>query len=117
LTSGASHACGVIDDELAKCWGNNTNGQLGNGCSNLTYPDGVQARSGVGDVIHTTKAPPGDADADQAVTSIDAQLVLQYDAALIQTLPCPNQADVDGDRRLNAIDASLVLQRAAGIIS
>jgi len=31
LTAGASHSCAVLADATLKCWGLNTNGQLGNG--------------------------------------------------------------------------------------
>jgi hypothetical protein len=89
---------------------------LGNGCSNLGYPQPVQARSGVGAVLLNPKASRGDANLDQATTSVDAQLVLQFDAALISVLVCPTSADFNTDNRLNAIDASLILQRSAGLI-
>lgn len=59
---------------------------------------------------------PGDADCDRTVNAIDAALVLQYDAGLIDSLPCPDDADVDHDDSVNAIDAALILQKDAGLI-
>jgi hypothetical protein len=58
----------------------------------------------------------GDVDCGGGVNSIDAALVLQYGAGLIDTLPCQQGADVDGDGTVNSIDASLILQYDAGLI-
>ncbi len=55
-------------------------------------------------------------DCDQAVNSIDALLVLQWVAALIPTLPCPELADVYPDGQVNAIDAFFILLFEAGRI-
>ena len=60
--------------------------------------------------------PPGDADCSGSVTSVDAALVLQFDAGLIDTSPCMGGADVNRDGATNAIDATLILQFAAGLI-
>jgi hypothetical protein len=57
----------------------------------------------------------GDVNCDGNVNSIDAALVLQFDAALIASLPCQN-ADVNADGATNAIDAALILQFDAGLI-
>ena len=59
--------------------------------------------------------PPGDADCNGTVTATDAALVLQFDAALIDTSPCMGGADVNRDGATNAIDASLILQFVAGL--
>ncbi len=59
----------------------------------------------------------GDANCNGTVDSIDASLVLQYTAGLIQTLACLQLADVNHDGSVNSIDASLILQYTAGLIS
>jgi hypothetical protein len=58
----------------------------------------------------------GDVNCDGAVNSIDAALLLQLDAGLIASLPCPDAADVNGDSSINAVDAALILQYDAGLI-
>jgi len=58
----------------------------------------------------------GDVNCDGDVSSLDAALVLQYAAAIIDALPCPEAADVDGDGDIDAIDSLLILQYVAGII-
>lgn len=60
--------------------------------------------------------PPGDANCDGSVTSVDAALILQLDAGLVSSLPCIEFADVNEDGSVNAIDATLVLQFDAGLI-
>ena len=59
---------------------------------------------------------PGDANCDDTINSIDAALVLQLSAGLIDSPPCPGSADVNGDGSINAIDAALILQYGAGLI-
>lgn len=56
----------------------------------------------------------GDADCDATVSTVDAALVLYYEAHL-QDLPCSQNADVDGDRLVNSKDAALILQIVAGL--
>jgi hypothetical protein len=60
--------------------------------------------------------PVGSFDCDDDVDSIDAALVLQLTAALIQPFDCTGAGDVNDDGFTNAIDASLVLQYVAGLI-
>lgn len=57
----------------------------------------------------------GDANCDGLVNSIDAAIVLQFVAGLIDSVPCPANADVDGNGRIDAIDAALILQIDAGL--
>src|SRR3989344_565490 len=58
----------------------------------------------------------GDVNCDGNVNSIDAALVLQKGAGLIDSLACEEAGDVNGDDLLNAVDAALILQLDAGII-
>lgn len=59
----------------------------------------------------------GDASCDGRVNSIDAAVVLQYSAGILQSLGCPANADVNGDGRANSLDSALILQYAAGLIA
>lgn len=58
----------------------------------------------------------GDVDCDHDVDAIDAELVLQYDAGLIHSLPCIDNGDINHDGHVNSIDATIILQLAAGLI-
>jgi hypothetical protein len=63
---------------------------------------------------HATR---GDVNCSDNVDSIDASIVLQYDARLIQTYDCASQGDTNGDSRSDSLDASLILQFSAALIS
>ncbi len=68
----------------------------------------------------TPGAPPkllGDANCDGYVNSVDAALILQFDAHLIDSLPCQDSADANGDGFINSIDAAIILQRDAGLLA
>jgi len=58
--------------------------------------------------------PPGDLDCNGSVTSVDATLILQHDAGLIDIRVC-SVADVNEDSAVNALDALLILQFVAGL--
>lgn len=58
----------------------------------------------------------GDVNCDERVDSIDAALLLQAEAALLEELSCGGNADMDGDGSTNSVDAGLVLQYTAGLI-
>ncbi len=58
----------------------------------------------------------GDTTCDGRVNSIDAALVLQLSAGLIDSLACQENADTNGDTFVNSIDAALILQYDAGLI-
>ena len=58
----------------------------------------------------------GDADCNGDVNSIDALLILQFDAGLMSTLPCQDAADVNKDGQTNSIDAALVLQYVSCVL-
>ena len=61
--------------------------------------------------------PPGDINCDGRVTSVDAAIVLQYDAGLIGKGPCHVQGDASFDGIINSLDAAIILQREAGLLS
>jgi hypothetical protein len=61
---------------------------------------------------------PGDASCDGSVDSVDAALILQRDAGLIEgSLLCQPQADVNSDGDIDALDATLILQHVAGLLA
>ncbi len=51
------------------------------------------------------------------VTSLDAVLVLQVDAGLLDRAPCQLQADASFDGVVNSLDAAIILQREAGLLA
>ncbi len=58
----------------------------------------------------------GDADCSGEVNAIDAALVQQLVAGLVDSLSCEANADANGDGSINAIDAALILQLTAGLL-
>jgi len=58
----------------------------------------------------------GDVDCDNTVDTIDAALVLQYDAGFLAALDCQPAGDINGDAQVNSIDATFILQYAASLI-
>ena len=58
----------------------------------------------------------GDVNCDGTVNSIDAALVLQHAAGLLDALPCEYLADTDGDGETTSVDATLILQHDAGLV-
>ena len=66
-----------------------------------------------------TPLPPphlGDANCDGRVTSLDASVVLQFSAYLVDHLPCPLNADMTGNGYVNVLDAFFILAYVAGYI-
>ncbi len=59
----------------------------------------------------------GDVDCTGETNSIDAALLLQLTAGLVDSLACGGVADVNEDGAVGATDAALILQFDAGIIS
>ena len=67
-----------------------------------------------------TATPPdlmlGDVDCDGVVSSLDALLLLQLVAQLVDELSCPDVADVNEDGMVDAVDALWILWIEAGLI-
>ena len=61
-------------------------------------------------------ASGGDANCNGVINSIDATLILQFDAGLVDSLQCPGFADVNWDHHVNAVDATIILQIGAGLL-
>ncbi len=62
-------------------------------------------------------APPsGDASCNGEVNSVDAALVLQVTAALLESAPCGVAADANADGAVGSVDAALILQVDAGLL-
>jgi hypothetical protein len=61
--------------------------------------------------------PFGDVNCNFETNSIDAAIVLQLVAALLQAASCIDAGDVDLDGQVNAVDAALILQYSAGLLS
>ena len=58
----------------------------------------------------------GDADCDATLQSLDALLILEFAAALVESLPCGDASDMNEDCVLDALDAVLILQVVASLI-
>ncbi|MEX0787015.1 MAG: dockerin type I repeat-containing protein [Dehalococcoidia bacterium] len=84
----------------------------------LGDPQPIDGKLSHGEVVcaedHEKKL--GDADCNGELTAIDAILILQYGAEMIDTLPCLDLADANGDGQVNSVDAAIVLQTVAGLI-
>jgi len=72
-----------------------------------TYDDGL---------ITIQQCQPGDANRDNAVTTLDATLVLRYVAGLnVPSSFDPGCADYNGDGSVTTLDATLILRDVAGL--
>lgn len=58
----------------------------------------------------------GDASCDGLVNSVDALLILQLIAGLLEAFSCDADVDANGDGRVDSLDAALVLQFDAGFV-
>jgi hypothetical protein len=110
LASGFNHSCATLATGI-KCWGDNSNGQLGDGgeC-------GATCAVPVDVLTGGSGAPNGDANCDETVNSIDAAIVLQVGAGLLSSAPCSEAADVNHNGSVDSIDAALILQFGAGLL-
>lgn len=59
---------------------------------------------------------PADVNRSGTVDSVDAALVLQFGAGLLDSLPAPENGDLNHDGRIDAIDAAIILQFVAGLL-
>lgn len=59
----------------------------------------------------------GDASCNEMVDAVDAALVLQFAAGLLDALPCAGAADVNGDGATDAEDAAMILQFRVGLLN
>ena len=83
-------------------------------------PDGNNALDRLAIAQRDLYAQPlvaGDVNCGGGVNSIDALLVLQLDAELLDALACEEHADVNADGDVNSLDALLILQYVAGLIN
>jgi hypothetical protein len=85
------------------------------GALGLQAGDDLDAVS-CGPITAGPKEPDGDVNCNGSTDAIDAALVLQLTAGLIDELSCGENADVNQDGSTNAIDGALILQFAAGLI-
>ena len=108
VSGGGEHTCAATAGGSLFCWGWNAYGQLGVG-SRTNSPLPLE-------VLGAKDPFFGDVDCDGLITSIDAALVLQFDAGLIDELDCLHNADVNGDGNIDSVDALLILQHVAGLI-
>jgi hypothetical protein len=53
---------------------------------------------------------------DGSVNSVDALLILQFDAELLGSLLNAPSADVNENNVVNSVDAALILQYTAGLL-
>ncbi|MCH8849800.1 MAG: hypothetical protein IIC89_03130 [Chloroflexi bacterium] len=115
LSGGQFFTCATVQYGSVRCWGNNQAGQLGNGRHDEPGLVPPPAHPIPSSVIALGRKLPGDTDCWRGVTSIDAALLLQYEADLVDLLACQFNADVNDDGLINSVDAALVLQRVAGL--
>ncbi len=92
-------------------------GQLG---ADVTFRvDGVRSKGTVAwetGVQRIDLAVSGDANCDMTLNAIDATLLLQFVAGLVEDLACIHIADVSGDGLVDSRDAMLILQFEAGLL-
>ena len=76
----------------------------------------TDSQIGVPIVVEIPPSLVGDANCDNSVDPLDAALILQLAAGLIEVLPCADGGDVNADGVENSLDAVLILQFSAGLL-
>lgn len=89
--------------------------------ANLTMPMTVTLKCTTAGVIEPISAvvgdlTKGDVNLDGKVNNLDATVVLQYDAGIIELSATKKAGDVNGDEKINNLDATEILKYDAGII-
>lgn len=56
-----------------------------------------------------------DVNCDGSTNALDAALILQHSAGLVESMPCAEAGDANGDGSVNVIDAAAILRLAAGL--
>ncbi|MBI4571350.1 MAG: hypothetical protein HY723_05320 [Chloroflexi bacterium] len=88
--------------------------------STTTTPSRTPTNTASPTPSHTPTPTPaglrGDATCDGVANSVDSLYILQFYAALLRALPCPQNADVNRDGVIDARDSLLILQLDAGLI-
>ena len=121
-------SAGVPVEFEISCWAEGTGTlSIGGGVSTILWLGGVGVGSGPLDLIRPLKngasvtcrpksGQLGDIDCSGFVDSVDAALLLQFSAGLLEPLVCDYKGDMTQDGRLDSRDALLVLQVDAGLL-
>ena len=144
VAAGQRYTCAVTEAGGVKCWGANGTGVLGIGVFggdvnplplDVVGLDPKPPPTETATITPTATPTPsptatptpsptptpevllGDVNCDGTLTSVDALLILQRVARLLQTLPCLEDGDIDEDGAITALDAVLILQHSAGLLT
>jgi alpha-tubulin suppressor-like RCC1 family protein len=108
IAAANGHLCAIDSEGSVLCLGGNAHGQLGDGTT-IARPSGPPAQ-----VLLLSRR--GDADCNEEISSIDASLILQQVARLLDEVPCPDAAAAP-EAEITALDALAVLQFSAGLLT